>query len=178
MAFIVAEGIDGAGKSTALRAAAARARALGREVVELRESGSTPLGERLRALILDPGLGEIAGWSEACLFTAARVELVRSSIRPALLAGAVVLLDRYYYSTIAYQGFGGGLDPRAIEDLNRKALDGLEPGRVLLFDLDRSRNWRVSIDGGPAAPLKVSSQGVATVAAQGMGAHSVNVLSN
>jgi dTMP kinase len=135
MPFIALEGIDGAGKSELARGLAAALKAAGRDVVPFREPGSTPVGERVRALLLDPALGRIEPLTEALLFSACRAEMVRTQIAPALAAGKWVLLDRYRYSTEAYQGGGGGADPRALRDIGRAATGGLAPDLVLLLDL-------------------------------------------
>lgn len=135
MAFLVFEGIDGAGKSGAIEALREALVQRGRKVLTLREPGSTPLGERVRAILLDPALGQMTAWTEACLFNAARAELVSRVIRPALAAGEDVLLDRWWYSTLAYQGAAGGADVEALRSLSLSATGGLEPERVILLDL-------------------------------------------
>ncbi len=135
MAFLVFEGIDGAGKSGAIEALREALVQRGRKVLCLREPGSTPLGERVRAILLDPALGQLTAWTEACLFNAARAELVSRVIRPALAAGEDVLLDRWWYSTLAYQGAAGGADVEALRSLSKAATGGLEPERVILLDL-------------------------------------------
>jgi dTMP kinase len=135
MAFLVFEGIDGAGKSTLLASLAERLRARGREVCCLREPGSTPLGERVRQAVLDPATGDLAPWTEACLFTACRAEMVVRCIRPALADGHDVLLDRYLYSTVAYQGFGDGLGEEVTRRLQEPAVGTLLPDVVFLVDV-------------------------------------------
>ena len=133
--FIAFEGIDGCGKSTLLRLIAERLRAEGREPLCLREPGSTPLGERVRDALLDPATGELTAWTEVCLFTACRAEMVSAQIRPALDAGRDVLLDRYFYSTLAYQAYGQGADLEATWKLQMEAVEGLLPDLVLLPDV-------------------------------------------
>jgi dTMP kinase len=135
MTFIVLEGPDGAGKSRLSRALAERLRAAGKDVVELREPGSTPLGEHLRRLLLDPAVGHLDALTEAFLFSAGRAEMVRSVIRPALAAGRVVLLDRWFWSTLAYQGGGGGVPLDLLERISEAATAGLRPDLILLLDL-------------------------------------------
>jgi len=132
--FIVLEGGEGAGKSTVLAALAALLREEGRDVVETREPGGTPLGERIRALILDSH-GVDDALSELLLFEAARARLLTSVVRPALDRGAIVLCDRYAASSIAYQGYGRGLGRDLIERANAIATGGLEPDLTLLLDL-------------------------------------------
>lgn len=104
----------------------------------LREPGSTPLGEHLRRLLLDPAVGHLDPLTEALLFSAARAEMVRTIIRPALSAGRMVLLDRWWWSTIAYQGGGGGAPRELIEKISEAAVAGLRPDLVLLLDLPPS----------------------------------------
>ncbi len=133
--FISFEGIDGAGKSTQLRALAAALRAGGAEVVETREPGGAPGAERIRRLLVE---GETARWSpetEILLFTAARRDHLERTIRPALDRGATVLCDRFANSTRAYQGVArSGL--RGMVDALHAIAIGLEPDRTLILDLD------------------------------------------
>lgn len=133
--FIAFEGIDGCGKSTLLQSVAERLRAEGRDPFCVREPGSTPLGERVREALLDPATGELTAWTEVCLFTACRAEMVSTQIRPALDAGRDVLLDRYFYSTLAYQSYGDGADLAATWKLQLEAVEGLLPDLVLLPDV-------------------------------------------
>jgi dTMP kinase len=135
--FITLEGGDGAGKSLQLDALAGRLEERGYAVVRTREPGGTPLGERLRDVLLDLGEGGCAldPLSETLLFVAARAELVASVIAPALERGEVVVCDRFIDSTRAYQGFGRGVDPTAIGQLNAVATRGLLPDLTVLLDL-------------------------------------------
>lgn len=137
--LIAFEGVEGSGKSTQLELLR---RALGgREVVVTREPGGTPAGERVRALLLDPGV-ELSPRAEALLFAAARAELVEAVIRPALERGAVVLCDRYLDSSLAYQGAARGLGQGPVEEVNRFATGGLLPDLVVLLDLDPASGLR------------------------------------
>ncbi len=150
--FVTFEGGDGSGKSTQLRRLAARLRAEGRDVVETREPGGTPLAERIRALLLE-SRADFEGpgpWSEAFLMEAARADLVERVIRPALAEGRIVLCDRYGDSTLAYQGGGRGLDASQLEAMNRAATGGLEPDVTLWFDLDPAAGLarRAAAEGG------------------------------
>jgi dTMP kinase len=133
--FIVFEGPEGAGKSTQLRRLEAHLRAQGRAVTATREPGGTPLGERLRDVLLNDATapGPVA---EAYLMTAARAEHVCSVIRPALERGDIVLCDRFSDSTLAYQGAGRGIPLEALRDIQRLAVDGCEPDLKLLLDID------------------------------------------
>jgi dTMP kinase len=135
MTFIVLEGPDGAGKSRLQRALGQHLRGLGHDPLELREPGSTPLGEQLRKLLLDPSVGHLDPLTEAFLFSAARTEMVRTLIAPALGSGRTVLLDRWFWSTLAYQGGGGGAPLDLLERMSHAASAGLRPDLVLLLDL-------------------------------------------
>ncbi len=135
MPFIVVEGVDGAGKSSVVAGVVSALAARGRDLLALREPGSTPLGERVRALLLDPQLGHPDPIAEALLFSACRAEMVRKIIRPALEAGRWVVLDRFFFSTLAYQGGGAGADRTALLDMSRAATGGLLPDVVILLDL-------------------------------------------
>jgi dTMP kinase len=133
--FCVLEGIDGCGKSTQATRLVATLRERGRDVLHLREPGATPLGERLRSIVLDRAGVPISPRAEALLYSTARAELVASTIRPALEAGRVVVCERYFYSTVAYQGAGLGLAMRELEDVSRFATGGLLPDRVIVLDV-------------------------------------------
>ena len=114
--FITLEGPDGAGKSTAGTAARRAHSATGREVVETREPGGTALGERLRDVLMHAPDGSHDALSDALLFNAARARQVSEVIRPALDRGAVVVCDRFSNSTLAYQGYGGGVPQAQLRD--------------------------------------------------------------
>jgi dTMP kinase len=139
--LIAFEGVEGAGKSTQLELLRRQLEGRGREVVVTREPGGTPVGERVRALLLDPE-AEIHPRAEALLFAAARAELVERVIRPALERGAVVLCDRYLDSSLAYQGGARGLGRGPVEEVNRLATGGLLPDLVVLLDLDPADGLR------------------------------------
>jgi dTMP kinase len=129
------EGVEGAGKSTQLELLRRELAARGHEVVVTREPGGTPVGERIRAVLLDPA-AELHPRTEALLFAAARAELVERVIRPALERGAVVLCDRYLDSSLAYQGGGRGLGREPVAAVNRWATGDVPPDLVILLDLD------------------------------------------
>ena len=133
--FVTFEGLDGSGKSTQAKLLADRLEGSGRTVVLTREPGGTPLGERIRELLLG-GSDDVAPWAEAALFAAARAELVAAVIRPALDRGAVVVCDRYVDSSLAYQGIARGLGIDEVLDLNLRATGGLLPDRTFLLDGD------------------------------------------
>jgi len=132
--FIVFEGGEGSGKSTAAAAVARRLEAAGREVVLTREPGGTPVGERVRALLHE----DLTPWAEAFAFLVARAQLVERVIRPALVGGAVVVCDRFAASTFAYQGYARGLDLAALRAANATATGGLEPGLTIYLDIEPS----------------------------------------
>ena len=131
--FITFEGIDGAGKSTQIAALVELLRARGLEVVQSREPGGTPLGERLRELLLHEPMHLD---TEAMLMFAARREHLAELIVPALAAGSWVVCDRFTDATYAYQVGGRGLEPARFAALERWVHDGFQPDLTLLFDLD------------------------------------------
>ncbi len=133
--FISFEGIDGSGKSTHLRNAAAFLESRGYEVVSTREPGGTELGQRIRQVFLEMEGERIDGRVELLLVSAARREHLQKLIEPALAEGKVVLSDRYNDSTWAYQGAARGLREDLIEKVDQVATDGRRPDLTLLFDL-------------------------------------------
>ncbi len=132
--LIVLEGAEGVGKSTQLRLVAGRLRASGLDILTLREPGGTPLGDSIREILLDPAQ-EISPESEALLFLASRAQIVRTEIDPALARGVVVLMDRFFLSTYAYQIVGRGLDEGAIRSANALATRGLTPDLTVVLRL-------------------------------------------
>jgi dTMP kinase len=132
--LIAFEGIDGCGKTTQIGLLEASL-APHRRLLRLREPGGTEVGERIRALLADARHAEMTPRTELLLFMAARAQLVQEKIEPALRGGFVVLLDRYFYSTAAYQGGAGGLGVKAVLDMAR-SLRFPKPDLVLLLDLD------------------------------------------
>ena len=139
-AFITFEGIDGCGKSTQLRMLASELRLRGHEVVDTREPGGTPLGARIRELLLD-AQESVEPLAELLLFAADRAQHVRALVRPALASDHIVLSDRYADATVAYQGAGREFSPELIAEVVALATDGLRPDMTLVFDLavDESR---------------------------------------
>jgi dTMP kinase len=130
--FVTFEGIDRSGKTTQARMLAG---ALGAEAVAVREPGGTPLGEQVRAILKERG-GELAPHAEALLFAAARAELCRQVIRPALASGRVVVSDRFLDSSLAYQGAARGLGVDEVLEINRWATEGLLPDLTVYLALD------------------------------------------
>jgi dTMP kinase len=133
-AFITFEGIDGCGKSTQLRLLASELRMRALEVVSTREPGGTPLGKRLRTVLLDSQI-EVDPLAELLLFAADRAQHVRTLLRPAIESGSVVLSDRYADATAAYQGAGRNFTTNTIAEVIRLATEGLKPDLTLIFDL-------------------------------------------
>jgi dTMP kinase len=134
--FIAFEGGDGSGKSTQARLLVERLEAAGHDVLPTREPGGTDVGERLRALVLDPQYAPIDAVTEALMFAASRSAHVRQLVRPALEAGQVVVTDRYVDSSVAYQGAGRDLGTGTVAQLNDWATDGLHPDLTVLLDAD------------------------------------------
>ncbi len=132
--FIVFEGGEGTGKSTQIRALESFLKQQGRDVIVTWEPGGTPLGERIRHVLLDPTSAPMDAKCEALLYAAARAQHVNMVIRPALERGTIVLCDRYIDASKAYQGAGRSLGAKAIEDLNQWGTNGLLPDKVYLFD--------------------------------------------
>jgi dTMP kinase len=151
--FVTFEGLDGCGKTTQAELLSAHLRASGREVVSTREPGGTPLGERVRTLLLDSD--DVSDWAEAALFAAARAELVERVIRPALARGADVVCDRYVDSSLAYQGLARGLGLERVLRLNLAVVGGLLPELTFLLLVDPDEAARRS----SAAPDRIEREG-------------------
>jgi len=132
--FITLEGGEGAGKTAVAEALAGLARERGADVVLTREPGATTLGEAIRDSLFRAD-ERLSAWSEAFLFLADRADHVQRVIRPALARGGVVICDRFSDSTIAYQGYGRGLDTDLLHELTRHAADGTAPNLTLLLDV-------------------------------------------
>jgi dTMP kinase len=134
--FISFEGGEGCGKSTQIRALTARLQEEGRDVFQAREPGGTPLGEALRQLLQHDEAGNgMHPEAELLLFAAARAQIVREKLLPALEAGKVVLCDRFIDSTSVYQGVARGLNRSDVAAVNQVATGGLQPDLTLLIDL-------------------------------------------
>lgn len=146
--FITLEGADGCGKSTQAELLSEVLLARGREVVRLREPGGTPISEKIRALLLDSANAEMVPEAELLLYEASRAQLTRQVIEPALERGAVVLCDRYYDSTYAYQAGGRGLDETIVRQSNVLGSCGRVPDRTLVLDLDPAIGYARATAGG------------------------------
>jgi len=133
--FLVLDGPEGAGKTTQAAHLVQRLRDTGREATSVRDPGSTPVSERIREVLLDRRLPEMDARTEVFLYMAGRAEMVARIIRPALDVGLVVVCDRFVSSTVAYQGYAGGIDPDLIWDLGRTACGGLEPDLTVILDV-------------------------------------------
>ena len=152
--FITVEGIEGSGKSTVCDRLAAWLQAKGLDLLLTREPGSSSLGRKLRAILLDMDSVGLSEQSELFLYLADRAQHVREVLNPALNAGKIVLCDRYADSTLAYQGYGRGVDLDELTLVNNMAIRGLWPDLTLLFDLDanvgleraRKRNLQEAIE--------------------------------
>jgi len=132
--LIVFEGPEGAGKSTQLRLMSEWLVARGHDVVAVREPGGTVLGDEIRRILLDPD-SDIVPPAEALLFMASRAQLVERVLRPALSKGSIVLVDRFFLSTYAYQGAGRGISADDLAAANKMATAGLMPDLTVLLDL-------------------------------------------
>lgn len=155
--FIAFEGGDGAGKSTQAALLAKALSDAGRTVLRTREPGGTPVGEKLRSLVLDHGQGEIDARTEALIFAAARAAHATQVISPAVARGEIVISDRYADSSIAYQGVGRGLGASAIEKLNDWATGGLWPDLTVLLDVSPAAG-RERRTAGEAAEDRMESE--------------------
>lgn len=153
-AFITFEGDDGVGKSTHIKFLADALRAHGLEVLCLREPGGTAIGESLRAIVLDAENDEMAPETELLIYEAARAQIIAQVIEPALDRGAVVLCDRFADSTVAYQGYGRGLNKGFIERANSFASRGISPDRTLIVTIpadSRDKRMKKRASEGEAA---------------------------
>jgi dTMP kinase len=136
MLLLTFEGIDGSGKSTQARLLSERLEDAGYETLLVREPGGTDFSERVRSLLLDPSLN-VQPFAELLLFSAARAQLVAERIRPALEAGRIVICDRFYDSTTAYQGAGRGVaEPDWLQAFHRRVTGDLTPDRTYLVEVD------------------------------------------
>ena len=135
--FLVSlEGPEGAGKTSVLEALIPILEDRGIEVLSTREPGGVLIGEKIREVILDPSHTEMDPKTELLLYIASRRQHLVEKVLPALAAGKLVIMDRFIDSSVAYQGFGRGLDIDAIDWLNEFATDGLKPDLTLYFDIE------------------------------------------
>ena len=134
--LITFEGIDGCGKSTQLEMLAEALRSRGHRIIVTREPGGTTIGERVRELLSSDATDAIQPATELLLIVAARAQHAAQVLRPAVESGNIVISDRYTDSSVAFQGYGRGLDLAMIDNVNRLATGGLTPDLTILFDLD------------------------------------------
>ena len=146
--FITFEGIDGCGKSTQIARLVEALEMSDSEVVLVREPGGTRLSEDIRLLLLNPSNTEMCDECELLLYEASRAQLVQEVIRPALARGAIVLCDRFYDSTYAYQHGARGLDEQMVNEANVLGSCGLTPDCTLVFDLDPEIAFGRATSGG------------------------------
>ena len=154
--FITFEGAEGSGKSTQIRYAVNFLKRKGYSVALFREPGGTSTGEAIRTVLLDKRLKEMRPETELLLYLAARAQLVREKIEPALREGKIVILDRYEDSTLAYQGFGGGISLRLIEEFSRFVRGSTVPSLTFVLDIDARRGLRRSGRGDRVEQKSVS----------------------
>lgn len=134
--FVTIEGVEGSGKSTLRARLLAEAEKLWSPVMVTREPGATEIGRTIRSMLLDPNLKRPCPKTELFLFCADRAEHVEEVIRPSLMRGELVICDRYIHSTLAYQGFGRGMELDGLLSLISLSTDNLQPDLVLLLDID------------------------------------------
>lgn len=153
--FITIEGIEGSGKTTQIKHIAEFLRKKGHDCVMTREPGGTIIGERIRALVLDPGSKNMDPVTELLLYTADRAQHINALVNPALSGGKTVLCDRYFDATLAYQGYARGVNMELIHRLHQLVLEGLMPDITLLLDLlpevGLSRAWKQINSGARSA---------------------------
>jgi dTMP kinase len=155
--FIVLEGVEGAGKSTQAALLSQWMEEEGIRHVLAREPGGTPVGEAIRGIVLDRGELEMPPETELFLILAARAAFVREVVRPALDRGDVVLADRFDFSTLAYQGYGRGLELAEVRRANSLATGGLRPDLILVLDLPVTVG--LERKGGAAAGDRIEREG-------------------
>ena len=137
--FISFEGLDGSGKTTQVQRLASWLRTAGMNVLQLREPGGTRIGDAVRAILHDHGNANMDARTELLLYCASRAQLIVEQVQPHLAAGGIVLSDRFADSTLAYQGYGRGLDLGFLDTLLQFATRGVKPDVTLYFDVDEAR---------------------------------------
>lgn len=134
--FITFEGTEGCGKTTQVSRLAEFLQAAGRQVTQTREPGGTPIGDHIRKILLDPGNKALHPRAELLLYAASRAQHLAERILPVIEAGGIVLCDRFSDATLAYQGYGRGLDIGMIRSLDQIVTGGLSPHLTVLLDID------------------------------------------
>ena len=146
--FVTLEGVDGSGKTTQTALLVRALEEVGREVVRLREPGGTAISEQIREILLDPTNSAMCDECELLLYEASRAQLVREVVEPALAAGKVVVCDRYYDSTYAYQAGGRGLADDLVRRANVLGSCGRVPDVTVVFDIEPRVAWGRAIANG------------------------------
>ncbi len=149
--FFTFEGIDGAGKSTQLKFFQDWLKELGKDVLIVREPGGTVIGEKIREVLLNKKNGGMVPMTELLLFEAARAQITEEVIKPSLAAGKVVICDRFYDSTYAYQGYARGMGSETVTYLNNLATAGLAPDMTFVMDIDADFALERRVGRGEAA---------------------------
>ena len=158
--FVTFEGIDGSGKSTQIEMLSEDLRKEGIPYILIREPGATAIGEKIRTILLDKANSKMHARTELLLYEAARAQIVEEKIKPELEKGTVVICDRFYDSTVAYQGYARGLELSAIDSLNRWSTDELAPDITFLFDLSEEEAYRRR-NGREGAEDRLEAEGLA-----------------
>ena len=159
--FVTFEGPEGSGKTTQMQSLAAYLREQGYDVLTTREPGSTPIGERVRNILLDPAHTEMFPPTEFLLFSAARAQHVVQVIGPHLAMGGIVFSDRYADSSLAYQGYGHQLDLEVLQAVSHFATGGLVPDLTLYFDVPVKVGLRRKMGGGGDAWNRMEQKEIA-----------------
>jgi dTMP kinase len=134
--FITLEGVDGWGKTSQLKYIEDFLKSLGKEYIITREPGGTPIGEKIRAILLDPENKDIDYMTELLLYTADRRQHIKTKILPAIKKGTIVISDRFFDATLAYKGYARGLNKNLIKELHKIINQGLKPDITFLLDVD------------------------------------------
>ena len=140
--FITLEGVEGVGKSAQTRLLKEYLEKTNQEAIFIREPGSTSISEQIRDIISNPKNTEMSSITEALLFASARAQLVQEVIKPAQKQGKLIICDRFVDSNVAYQGYGRGLTPEFIWEINKPALDGCMPDYTIFIDLHPKDSFR------------------------------------
>lgn len=157
-AFITLEGPDGCGKSTQARMLVEELSKVSADVISIREPGGTDISEQIRTLLLDPANTNMSAECELLLYEASRAQLVHQVIQPARARNAMVVCDRFYDSTYAYQAGARGLDKNLVEQANTLGSCGCVPDRTILLDLDAAIALRRAAKDG--APDRLEAEGL------------------
>lgn len=148
--FLAIEGPDGSGKTTTIKILKEYLEEKGYTVVLTREPGGTLIGEKIREILLDSSNENLSDRAEALLYAAARAQHIEEKIKPNLKKGFIVITDRFYFSSLAYQGYGRGLGAEKVMDLSIFAINGLHPDKTLFFDITPETALARKFDQGEA----------------------------